>query len=411
MASSRPDPGSISNSDSTPHGDGAPQPDSTPGADGLSRREVLGLGAAVVASAAVGSTLESTLDSARSPAPAQAAAAAPAATADELRPTIRPRQDWAGDDQGVTGELVPEDDVRFLLVHHTASTNDYGPDDVVGQIRGFYDFHTGPEKGWPDVAYNFFIDRYGVIWEGRQGSIAGPVRGDATGGSQGFGLLCSLIGNHAEAPVTGETRAALTQLLAWLGATYQVDTAPGATTTFVSRGSNRWASGVEVTARTISGHREMSTTSCPGDFAFDLLDREIPEAVTRLRTEGLGATSTTDPADDTTSTTDPAQTDPTGTDTSGDATGSDPILAEDSAGATTTDGSGGAAGSTEATAPPTTILPGANESASAPGLESDGPSWPLIIAGGVMAAVAAGVGAVSRLFDRGPSSGSGPSGR
>ncbi len=212
----------------------------------------------------------------------------------DLRPTIRPRADWAGDLEP-TGPLTPEDDVRFLLVHHTASTNDYGPDEVADQIRGFYEFHTGPEKKWPDVAYNFFVDRHGGIWEGRQGSLEGPVRGDATGGSQGFALLCSLIGDFQAAPMTDVQHASLVQLLAWLGESYGVDTHPGATVGFTSRGSNRWPAGTEVTAATISGHRDLSMTTCPGDYAYPLLAEQLPMEVTALRAS-VGATIPSDTA-------------------------------------------------------------------------------------------------------------------
>ena len=196
-----------------------------------------------------------------------------------LAPTIRPRDDWGGD-LPATGPITTESDVRFLLVHHTASPNDYGPDEVIDQIRGFYRFHTGPEKGWPDVAYNFFVDRFGGIWEARAGSAAGPIRGDATGGSQGHAILCSLIGNHHVEPITDDAQASLVSLLAWLAVRYDVDPTPGTTTDFVSRGSSRWPAGVAVTARTISGHRDMSDTTCPGDAFYPLLGDVVPAAVT-----------------------------------------------------------------------------------------------------------------------------------
>ncbi len=210
------------------------------------------------------------------------------AVADRLRPEIRPRSDW-GPGLQPTGPLATEDDVRFLIVHHTASSNDYQPDEVVDQIADFYDFHVGPDRGWSDIAYNFLIDRFGGIWEGRQGSIDNPVRGDATGGSQGFALLCSLIGNHGEEAPTNEALTSLTQLLAWLGHRYRVDTTPGSTVSFSSRGSNRWPEGADVTARTISGHRDMSRTSCPGDSVYRLLDEELPEKVGFVRTNALMA--------------------------------------------------------------------------------------------------------------------------
>ena len=64
--------------------------------------------------------------------------------------------------------------------------------------------HTGASKGWPDVAYNFFIDRHGTVWEGRAASLEGPVMPDATGGSQGFAQLCCFVGDHtAEAHAGG----------------------------------------------------------------------------------------------------------------------------------------------------------------------------------------------------------------
>ncbi len=293
--------------------DGAPGPRPT-----YSRRTAIGLGAAALAGAAVG----------RSPRPARAATtdaggSATASVLDALRPEIAPREAW-GADLPVTGTIVPEDDVRFLLVHHTASTNDSGPADVVEQIRGFHRFHTGPERGWPDVAYNFFVDRFGGIWEARQGSADGPVRGDATGGSQGFALLCSLIGDHSQVPVSAEAGRSLVALLAWLAERHRIDTEPGATVEFVSRGSNRWPAGTEVTAATIAGHRDMSETTCPGRYAYDLLATDLPRAVSDRRLEvaaTLTATTAPPPA--------PVRPAPPPSDGTPTSTGSPPASPED----------------------------------------------------------------------------------
>ncbi len=269
--------------------------------DEMTRRRMLGLGGAAVFGMSVAKNL--TRDApAVSARPASAGNSAGnsanhAAVLDALRPPIQPRSVW-GDQLPVTGPLLPEEDVRFLLVHHTASSNEYGPDEVIGQIQNFYDLHTGPERNWPDVAYNFFIDRFGTIWEARSGSIAGPVRADATGGSQGFAILCSLIGNHAEVPVSEEAQAGLVAMLAWLGERYGVNTSPEATVDFVSRGSNLWPAGTEVRTATIAGHRDMSQTTCPGDFAYDLIRNQLPERVTAARLAAgstLEAVTTTAP--------------------------------------------------------------------------------------------------------------------
>ena len=189
--------------------------------------------------------------------------------------TVRPRSDWA---QGLpVGSLQAEEDVRFLIVHHTASANGYAPGDVPSLLRGFHGFHTGPDKGWPDVAYNFFVDRYGTVWEGRAGSLAGPVQPSATGGSQGFAQICCFIGDHTSEPPTAEARRSMTLLLAGLAEKYGLD--PRGSTSFLSRGSNKWAPGTEVTTSTIAGHRDMSMTTCPGDAAYPLVEQAFPADV------------------------------------------------------------------------------------------------------------------------------------
>lgn len=224
----------------------------------ISRRLLLGSGAAVGALVALGR-------------PAAAAGA------------VIPRADWGGD-LPPTGPLDEEapGDVRFLLVHHTASANGYAADAVRSQLRGIYRFHTG-EKGWPDVAYNFFVDRFGGVWEGRTGSLDRPMKASATGGSQGYALLCCFLGDHSTQPPTEAAWTAMTTLLATLADRYGIDTTPGATTTFTSRGSNRWPVGATVTTTTIAGHRDMSQTTCPGDAAYAVVVRDLPAWVTAAR--------------------------------------------------------------------------------------------------------------------------------
>lgn len=200
-------------------------------------------------------------------------------------PSIHPRSDWAGQSCPVRGPMAVEapGDVRFLLVHHTAQPgNDHTAAQVPGLLRGMYAFHTGPQKGWPDLAYNFLVDRAGGIWEGRAGSLGAPVVPSATGGAQGYAQLACFLGDHTTAAPTSQAQASMISLLAWLARTYGVDTAPGRTITFTSRGSNRWRAGTPVTTRTIEGHRSMSLTTCPGDAAYALVLGVFPAAVSTL---------------------------------------------------------------------------------------------------------------------------------
>ena len=98
-------------------------------------------------------------------------------------------------------------------------------------------------------------------------------------------------------------------LLGWLASTYDVDLSEGVTSQFTSRGSNRWPEGTVVTARTISGHREMSQTTCPGDLGFAAIDSEIaPRARAVLAELSLPPTEPSTPTTTETSTTQTAET-------------------------------------------------------------------------------------------------------
>ena len=185
---------------------------------------------------------------------------------------IWPRDAWAPGPP--TGPLAAEE-VRFLLVHHTAGDTDHRADQVPGILASMYAFHTGA-KGWHDIAYNFLVDREGGVWEGRAGSLAGPVAADATGGSQGFDQLVCFIGDFTSVTPTPAAVDAGNRTLAWLAQRYSIDTAAGSTVTFVSRGSNKWPAGAKVTTATVAGHREMSTTACPGNAFYPV--RAQPDA-------------------------------------------------------------------------------------------------------------------------------------
>ncbi len=204
----------------------------------------------------------------------------PASAEATSRPTILPRSSW-DEGSGPVGVIEAETPL-FLLVHHTADPgNDYSEADVPALLRGMYRYHTSADKGWPDIAYNFVVDRFGRIFEARSGSIAGPVAGSATGGNQGFAQLCCFLGNHAAEAPTAAAQASMVQLLAWLAVRDGI-AIDGDPVTFTSRGSNRWAEGTTVTVDPIAVHRDVSQTSCPGDACVDVVRNQFPAAVTAL---------------------------------------------------------------------------------------------------------------------------------
>ncbi|HUG32120.1 MAG TPA: N-acetylmuramoyl-L-alanine amidase [Acidimicrobiia bacterium] len=277
--------------------------------------------------------------------------------------SINPRRSWAVN-RPPKGPLASED-VRFLIVHHSASRNGHSGADAPGILRSFYDYHTSPEKGWNDIAYNFLIDADGGIWEGRSGSLDGPVAGDATGGNQGFSQLVCIIGDYNTAQPSPASLASLVSLLAWLADRYLISTTPGAQITFTSRGSNLHPEGTEVSTPTITGHRAMSRTTCPGANLNTYVVGDLMGDVEALRVGSVPTktTPTTSPASttvpSTTSTTSPASTTvpPTTSTTSPASTTVPSTTSTTSPASTTVPSTTSTTSPASATVPSTTSLP------------------------------------------------------
>ncbi|MCB0956317.1 MAG: N-acetylmuramoyl-L-alanine amidase, partial [Ilumatobacter sp.] len=83
-------------------------------------------------------------------------------------------------------------------------------------------------------------------------------------------LIC-LLGDFSTVAPTAAAQDSLVKVLAWLAGRDQISIADGATASFTSRGSQRWAKGASVTTPTITGHRDMSYTGCPGDRVYDMM--------------------------------------------------------------------------------------------------------------------------------------------
>jgi N-acetylmuramoyl-L-alanine amidase len=191
----------------------------------------------------------------------------PAAHASQSsQPAMRFRSEWGGD--SVPPRAAPEyGEVQAAFVHHTVNANDYGPDESPGIVLGIARYHRD-SNGWNDIGYNFLVDRYGQIFEGRAGGIDQPVIGAQAQGynSSSTGIAC--IGTFTGEPQTDPGIESLARLIGWKLSLHAVPTQ--GTVTVTSRGgpTNRYPSGTPVTIERISGHRDGDQTSCPGDALY-----------------------------------------------------------------------------------------------------------------------------------------------
>ena len=121
-------------------------------------------------------------------------------------------------------------------------------------------------NGWNDIGYNFLVDRYGTVYEGRYGGIDRNVIGAYARGFNTGSIGVAVIGTFSTAAIPAAAETSLEKLLAWRLDLAHVD--PVSTLTFVSGGSERYRAGVPVVLRAVSGHRDTGLTTCPGDLLY-----------------------------------------------------------------------------------------------------------------------------------------------
>jgi N-acetylmuramoyl-L-alanine amidase-like protein len=162
--------------------------------------------------------------------------------------------------------------VKLAFVHHTVSANDYGPADSAAMVLGICLYHRNSNR-WNDIGYNFLVDKYGQIFEGRAGGIDAPVVGAQ---AQGYNTESTGISNLGTFSTTGQTEAglqAMARLLSWKLAAHGVPPTGSVTVTSNGGATNRYPAGAPVTFQRISGHRDADATSCPGDGLYAQLPR------------------------------------------------------------------------------------------------------------------------------------------
>jgi hypothetical protein len=151
--------------------------------------------------------------------------------------------------------------VQLALVHHTAGTNNYTSSQSAAIVRGIEVYHV-QGNGWNDIGYNFLVDKYGQIFEGRYGGVDRNVIGAHAEGFNTGSVGVAVLGTYGSAAPPLVARNAVASLLAWRLDLAHVD--PKSTLTFTSGGNERFPAGVPVVLRAVSGHRDTGFTSCPG---------------------------------------------------------------------------------------------------------------------------------------------------
>jgi hypothetical protein len=202
-------------------------------------------------------------------------------------PNVLLRSQWGADEslrlRNCSGPTYTRG-VRFAVVHHTDTSNDYSPTDSAAIVRSIYAYSV-ETLGYCDMMYNFLVDKYGQIFEGRFGGADKSVLGAHAIGFNTDSVGVSVIGNYSNVSPPPEVVDAIERFLAWKFAASGID--PRATVDYVTNGNDNFAAGMHLAIPTIVGHRDTWSTDCPGDGLYALLPTILENVAQRIEQQPL----------------------------------------------------------------------------------------------------------------------------
>ena len=173
---------------------------------------------------------------------------------------------------------------KHVIVHHTAGTNNYTAAQSMGIIQGIYHYHS-VTLDWGDIGYNFLVDKYGTVYEGRLGTLdSAPgtmaVGGHAYGANTGT-MGISMMGDYSAVAPSQAQLDRVGRLAGWFLARGG-GTDAGGWASFTIRSTQKYAAGQVVSLPRILGHRDVGYTACPGNVGYSRMDQIRSIAATQM---------------------------------------------------------------------------------------------------------------------------------
>jgi hypothetical protein len=173
---------------------------------------------------------------------------------------VNPRSAWGA---RAVAPIAQGSTIRKAIVHHTVSGNSYSQAQVPGVIAGIQAYHIDG-RGWSDIGYNFVVDKYGGVWEARDGSIAGPSIGAHAAGFNTNTVGISVLGDYTSVGPSAAAIEGVSRVAGWRLFTGGQE--PTANSEFTSAGGPRYAAGTVVNIPNVVGHQDVGSTGCPGSI-------------------------------------------------------------------------------------------------------------------------------------------------
>ena len=180
-------------------------------------------------------------------------------------PAVVPRAGWRADEEIRRAGPTFAQSVRFAVVHHTAGANAYTAAQSAAIVKAIQVYHV-KGNGWNDLGYNFLVDKYGQVFEGRYGGVERNVIGAHAEGFNTGSVGIALLGAYGSVQPTAKALDAIAALLAWRLDVAHVD--PLSRLSWVSGGNARFPSGTPVPLAAVAAHRDTGPTACPGNALY-----------------------------------------------------------------------------------------------------------------------------------------------
>ena len=172
------------------------------------------------------------------------------------KPTIYSRAQW-GANEKLRDQAAPDyGTVKAGFIHHTVNANNYTAAQVPALLRGIYAYHT-QSRGWRDIGYNFLVDRFGRIWEGRYGGVDQAVVGAHTLGY-----------NEVVLRDVGDRQLRHRRTRRRPCSTPTPGCSPGSCRSTTSGPTPRRLYVKNRYLQAINGHRDVGQTACPGRYLY-----------------------------------------------------------------------------------------------------------------------------------------------
>ena len=206
-------------------------------------------------------------------APATVPVVVPAATtANGLPVAVTTRAEWGANASYMSWD--PEyARAGHVVVHHTAGTNSYSAGQSASIVRGIYYYHA-VVLDWGDIGYNFLVDKFGTVFEGRSGSVAAPA-GTMSIGAHARGVNTgtmgiSMMGDYSTVSPSDAQLSSVGKMAGWFLKRAGISDVTGWASLHVWT-TERYQAGSTISMPRILGHRDVGYTTCPGNVGYSKL--------------------------------------------------------------------------------------------------------------------------------------------